>query len=34
MSILKTLHRRAGSYHLLWDATELKSTIKYTINFS
>ncbi|MEK4672604.1 MULTISPECIES: hypothetical protein [Bacillus] len=34
MSILKTLHRRAGSYHLLWDATELKSTITYTINFS
>ncbi|MFY0147697.1 hypothetical protein [Bacillus cytotoxicus] len=34
MSIIKTLHRRGGSYHLLFDATELKTTIRYTIVFS
>ncbi|EOQ65423.1 hypothetical protein FC679_18300 [Bacillus cereus] len=34
MSILKTLHRRGGSYHLLGDAAEVKNTIRYTINFS
>ncbi len=34
MSILKTLHRRGGSYHLLGDVAEVKNTIRYTINFS
>lgn len=33
MSILKTLHRKAGSYFLFEDIVELKNTIKYTITF-
>ncbi|HHT7044693.1 TPA: hypothetical protein ACTZ2N_005151, partial [Bacillus cereus] len=34
MSVLKTLHRRAGSYYLFEKVTELKNTIQYTINFT
>ncbi|WP_242295494.1 hypothetical protein [Bacillus cereus group sp. BfR-BA-01516] len=33
MSVLKTLHRKAGSYYLFEEIVELKNTIKYTITF-